>query len=84
MKSWKVAFGLGAACAACCAIPLVGIAGGLAAFGTALMACAAELLPAASVLLATALVLTATWWWRRRQAAQNATCGCSRSCSTDA
>lgn len=80
MKSWKAMLGLGAACAACCAIPLTGLGGGLAAFGAALLACAGELLPAAVVLLVLAMV--GIWWWRRRQAARRAQCGCSTACST--
>lgn len=83
MKSWKAALGLGAACAVCCAIPLLGLAGGLAATGSALMACADELLPLAAALLAAALAVTTVWWWwRRRQASRSAACGCADTCST--
>jgi hypothetical protein len=84
MKSWKAVLGLGAACAACCAIPLLGAAGGLAAIGAALAACADELLPAAGVLLAGALALGAAWWWRRRQAQHRAACACPATCATEA
>ena len=82
MKSWKVLVGLGAACAACCAIPLLGLGSGLAAFGTALAACADELWPAPAVLLAGTLLASAgAWWWRRRQA-RRAACTCATSCTT--
>jgi hypothetical protein len=84
MKSWKVMLGLGAACAACCAIPLLGLAGGLAALGSALAACADDLLPLAGALLAAALALAAAWGWRRRQARRNAACACTNACSTTA
>jgi len=84
MKSWKAALGLGAACAVCCAIPLLGLAGGLAATGSALLACADELLPLAAALLAVALAVATVWWWRRRQAARSAACGCANTCSTKA
>ena len=82
MKSWKIVLGLGTACAACCAIPLLGLAGGLAAFGSALVACADEFLPAATVLLAVAAGLAGVWLWRRRQASRRDGCGCTTSCST--
>lgn len=82
MKSWKAALGLGAACAVCCAIPLLGLAGGLAATGSALLACADELLPLAAALLAVALAVATVWWWRRRQALRSAACGCANTCST--
>ncbi|MFG6432848.1 hypothetical protein [Roseateles sp. LYH14W] len=84
MKPWKLALGLGAACAACCAIPLLGIAGGLAAFGSALWACADEFLPAAAVLAVIAVGLLGVWWWRRREAARRAKCACAEACSTEA
>ncbi len=81
MKSWKAALGLGAACAACCAIPLLGIAGGLTAFGSALLACADEMLPLAAVLLAVAVAAAGAWWWRRRRASRSAGCGCASPCA---
>lgn len=77
MKPWKAVLGLGAACAACCAIPLLGMSAGLAAFGSALVACADELLPAAFALIAIALVLAGVWLIRRRQAAKQAACSCA-------
>jgi hypothetical protein len=83
MRSWKVILGLTAACAACCAIPLLGLAGGLAAFGSALWACADEVLPLAAMLLVAAFALTGVWWWKRRQA-RNVSCNCTTSCSTGA
>lgn len=84
MKPWKVALGLGAACAACCAIPLLGIAGGLAAFASALWACVDELLPAAAVLAVIAAGALGASWWRRREAARRAKCECVATCSTEA
>lgn len=82
MKSWKAALGLGVACAVCCAIPLLGIAGVLAATGsTLMMSCADELLPLAVALLAAALAVATVW--RRRQASRCASCGCADTCSTN-
>ena len=83
MKSWKAVLGLGAACAACCAIPLLGMSAGLAAFGSALTACTDELLPAALVLLAMALGLDGLWCYRRRRASQQAACACPAPCSAE-
>lgn len=77
MKPWKAAVGLGAACAACCAIPLLGLSAGLAAFGSALAACADELLPAALAVLVIALGFAGAWLYRRRQAAKRAACACA-------
>lgn len=82
MSRWKVMLGLSAACAACCAIHLLGLAGGLAAFGSALWACADELLPVAVVLGAIAAALFGLWWWQRRRTARSSSCGCATSCST--
>ena len=84
MKSWRVVLGLGVACAACCAVPLLGLAGGLAATGSALAACADELLPLGAALLAVALALAAVWEWRRRQARRYTACACANSCATRA
>lgn len=83
MKSWKAALGLGAACAVCCAIPLLGMAGGLAATGSALLACADELLPLAAALLAAALAAASAWWWGRRKASRSAACCGANTCSTN-
>ena len=75
MKPWKAALGVGAACAACCAVPLLGgaaaLAAGsatLAAAGSALLACADELLPLAIGLLGLAAVGAGIVVWRRRRA----------------
>lgn len=83
MKSWKLLLGLGAACTACCAIPLLGVASGMAAFGSALWACAGEFLPGAPILLAGAVGLMGAQWWRWRQVARRGACGCSSPCSPD-
>ena len=79
MKSWKVLFGVGGACAACCALPLVGGVAALSAGSSALLACADELAPIAWATAALAIVAGSVWWWRRRQARKSA-CGCG---STD-
>lgn len=84
MKPWKLTLGLGAACAACCAIPLIGVAGGLAAFASSLLACADEFLPLAAILLLFALGALGFGWRKRRQTQRDASCGCSTSCSTGA
>ncbi len=83
MRPWKVMLGLGAACAACCAIPLVGLAGGFAAFGSALWACADEFVPVTIVLGAVAAGLAAVWWRRKRERARTGTCGCKTACSIE-
>lgn len=79
MRPWKAVLGIGAACAACCAIPLVGgvaalTAGtaALAATGSALLACADEFAPFGTGLLVLAGAGAAvTWWvrWRQRNRA---------------
>ena len=73
MRPWKVVLGVGAACAACCALPLLGGATALtvgstalAALGGALMACADEFAPMALAVLAVSAVLGAAAWWARR------------------
>lgn len=81
MRFWKVMLGLGTACAACCAIPLLAAAGGLAALGSATWARADEFIPAA-VLGAIAAGLASVWWWRKRKATRAGPCGCAASCST--
>jgi mercuric ion transport protein len=83
MRPWKLMLGLGAACAACCAIPLLGVAGGLAAFASALWACADEFIPAAVVLGLIAAALAGLWWWRRHRAARSASCGCATPCAPE-
>lgn len=74
MRPWKAVLGIGAACAACCAIPLIGgvaaLTGGtaaLAAAGSALLACADEFAPFATSLLVLAGVGGAVTWWVRRR-----------------
>jgi len=84
MKSWKAVVGLGVACAACCAIPLLGVSAGVAAVGSALAACSDELLPAAMVLLVIALALGGVWWVRRRRASRRAACACPAPCAAKA
>lgn len=84
MSSWKVMLGLGAACAACCAIPLLGVAGGLAASASALWACADEFVPEAIALGAIAAALAGLWFWRRHRAARSSACGCAATSSTGA
>jgi len=70
-RPWKALLGVGAACAACCAIPLVGgvtvLATGsaeLAATGAALMACADEFIPLAVVVLGLGLAGIGVWFIR--------------------
>ena len=82
MRPWKLMLGLGAACAACCAIPLLGVAGGLAAFASALWACTDEFIPAATLLGVIATGLAGVWWWRKRRTTDARSCGCETSCST--
>jgi hypothetical protein len=84
MRFWKLTLGLGVACAACCAIPLLGVAGGLAVFASALWACADEFIPAAIGLGIAAVALVPVWAWRKRRSAQPSACGCATSCSTGA
>lgn len=93
MRSWKAVLGIGAACAACCAVPLAGgvaaLAAGTTAFaamGSAVRACADEFLPLAVVLLALAGVGGGLIWWRRRAARPNpqatdCTGGCDAGCN---
>jgi mercuric ion transport protein len=75
--------GLGAACAACCAIPLLGVAGGLAAIASALWARADEFVPEAIALGAVAAALAGLWSWRKHRAARSSACGCAPSSSTE-
>lgn len=86
MKSWKVMLGLGAACAACCAIPLVAAAGGLALFGSALFARFEAFVPASMLLAAGGAAVLAAGVWslrKRRIASANVGCGCAGSCSKE-
>jgi hypothetical protein len=77
MKSWKLVFGMGGACAACCALPVLG---GLAALGggtSALLAGVGDkLAPAAWATAALAAVAGSIWLWRRRLSRTKSTCGC--------
>lgn len=89
MKHWKAALGLGAACAACCAVPLLGgaallTAGSatLAAVGAALAACADELAIVGVALLAAGVAIGVIAWRRRRSARSDA-CAPAASCSTE-
>jgi hypothetical protein len=84
MKLWKVAFGLGAACSACCAIPLLGISGAFVGAAAGLLACADEFIPLATALALFTLALAAVWFWRRRRALRSAACGCVTKCSMEA
>ncbi|MBI3369424.1 MAG: hypothetical protein HY021_13565 [Burkholderiales bacterium] len=67
MKHWKGILGLGAACAACCALPvsmaLLGT-GALASVAAFVTACAGELALTAGLLAAAALGL-GLWRWRQ-------------------
>lgn len=66
MRPLKAVLGVGAACAACCAIPLVGGVAALTA-GTALPECVDEFAPFATGLLILAGVGGAVTWWVRRR-----------------
>jgi len=83
MRPWKQMLALGVACAACCAIPLLGVAGGLAAFASALWACADELVPEAIALGAVAAALAGLWFWGKHRAPRSSACGCASSSSTE-
>ena len=88
MRPWKAVVGVGAACAVCCAVPLLGgvaafTAGStaLAAIGSAWLACADEFGPLAGVLLALAAAGGGLVWWRRRAARKaQAQAGCGVVC----
>jgi hypothetical protein len=89
MKPWKAALGVGAACVACCAVPLLGGAAALtvstatlAAAGSALLACADGLVPLAGGLLALAAGAGGFVWWqhRARRQVQSAP-GCRGGCN---
>ena len=77
MKLPKLLLGLGAMCAVCCAGALLGLAGGLSAFGAALWACADEFMPAALVLLALAAGMVALKLWKQRTSSPPSACGCT-------
>lgn len=82
IKTWKLALGLGAACAACCAVPLLGVAVGLAATGSGLAVIGSEFVHATVVALSLAAGLAGVVWWRRRQAAHREACACPAACTT--
>ena len=78
MKPWKIVLGAGAACAACCAAPIVsgmsalGIGSGLFAGGAAaLSAFTGSWMPLAVSGVLLAAVGGALAWHRRREAARN-------------
>lgn len=77
MSPWKAALGVGAACAACRAVPLLGGAaaltvgtGTLAAAGSALLACADEFAVPGAILLGLAAVGGGLIWCKRRSQRQ--------------
>jgi hypothetical protein len=83
MKHWKLVLGAGAACAACCAAPILGgaaalgIGSGLFAWGVGTFAVAMQswaALVAGGVLLAA--LAGAVAWRRRLVAPPAAACGC--------
>lgn len=72
MRFWKATLGVGVACAACCAAPMVGsiaaLATGattLAAAGAAMLPCTDELAPLAGVLIVIAFALAGARLWKR-------------------
>lgn len=89
MRPWKAVVGVGAACAACCAIPLLGGAAALtvgstalAALGATLLACADEFVPLAGLILVLAAGAGGLVWWRRRAAREaQAQTGCGGGCN---
>lgn len=85
MRPWKLMLGLGAACAACCAVPLLAAAGGLSAVSAvaaALWACADELIPAALGLGAVAALGAGGWWLWRQRLSRRRQCACTGACAT--
>ncbi|MBT2326847.1 hypothetical protein J7E62_31560 [Variovorax paradoxus] len=85
MKPWKVLLGLGAVCAACCAIPLVAAAGSMALFGSALLARLEAFVPASVLLMGggAAVLVAGLWWRRKRRVSTQGRCGCAGSCSKE-
>lgn len=82
MKTRKVLLGLGAACAACCALPIAGTLAALGAVTSALLAASAGgWLPAAGLaLLAIAAgvgLLARKRGWRAAACSVDGACGCS-------
>lgn len=89
MKPWKAVLGVGAACAACCAVPLIGgtaaFAAGstaVAALGAVLAACAGE--HALMALALVAVIFGGVMFARQRRRAvppTPAAAGCSGGCN---
>jgi hypothetical protein len=86
MKSWKLVLGAGAACAACCAAPIVGgmaalgLGSGLLAGGAGALSLALEswlpLAAGGAALAGVAGVAGVVAWRRRRPAQRVGACGC--------
>lgn len=90
MKPWKAILGLGAACAACCAVPLLSGAGALmvgsstlAATGTALLASAGEFTPMRALLGVAGIVAGAFLWHRRGNRPATAAASCAGACNAN-
>ncbi len=69
MKIWNTFLGIGVACAACCAVPVLTGAAvfatstfALTAFGSALLACTDELAPLTAIALTLVAVTVAVAW----------------------
>jgi hypothetical protein len=88
MRLWKAALGMGVACAVCCAAPIAGAIGALAAGATTLAAAGAALLPCADEAISLALVLLAlaaasggvAWWRLRRRQRLQVASPCEGAC----
>jgi hypothetical protein len=85
MKVWKLVLGAGAACAACCAAPVIsamaalGIGSGLFAGGAGVFGAATRSWwPVAAGAVALAAFAGALAWRRQRAAAPATACGCPR------
>jgi hypothetical protein len=81
MRAWKVILGLGTACAACCAVPVLSVAGGLAASVPAFWVCTDELVPEGIAMGAIIAALVGLWFFRAQRAARSSACGCAQSSS---
>ena len=89
MKSWKATVGVGFACTACCALPVLGSASALtagsaalASVGSAFVACAGEFGPLA--LIAVLVTGVSAWRWRQRKqrstvVASSGSCACAET-----
>jgi LPXTG-motif cell wall-anchored protein len=92
MKPWKLVLGAGAACAACCAAPIIsgmatlGVGSGLFAGGVgALSAYSESWVPLAAGGVALAAVAGLVVWRRRRETEPTAGgCGCSSTATAAA